>query len=94
MYTIVNEEGKDVVTVQRVNVNARLPAQGTSGAVGYDLSAAQPATVPAHGKCLVKIGLKMSLPTGCYGRIAPQSGLAIKKFIDIRAGVIDADYRG
>ena len=81
LYTIVNEEGKDVVTVQRVNVNARLLVRGTSGAAGYDLSTAQAAVVPAHGKCLVKTGLKMALPTGCYGRIAPRSGLAIKKFI-------------
>ena len=36
----------------------------------------------------------MSLPPGCYGRIAPRSGLAIKKFIDAGAGVIDSDYRG
>lgn len=28
------------------------------------------------------------------GRIAPRSGLASKNFIDIGAGVIDADYRG
>ena len=30
----------------------------------------------------------------CYGRIAPRSGLALKKFIDVGAGVIDSDYRG
>ena len=76
------------------NFNARLPVRGTSGAVGYDLAAAEAAIVPAHGKCLVKTGLAMALPTGCYGRIAPRSGLALKKFIDIGAGVIDADYRG
>ena len=94
LYTIVNDEGNDIVTIKRVNVNAKLPVRGTSGAAGYDLSAAQAAVVPAHGKCLVKTGLKMALPTGCYGRIAPRSGLALKKFIDIGAGVIDADYRG
>ena len=67
---------------------------GTSAAAGYDLSTAQAVVVLVHGKCLIKTGLKMALPTGCYGRIAPRSGLAIKKFIDIGAGVIDADYRG
>ena len=36
----------------------------------------------------------MALRTGCYGRMAPRSGLALKKFIDIGAVVIDADYRG
>ena len=29
-----------------------------------------------------------------YGRIAPRSGLAVKHFLDVGAGVIDADYRG
>ena len=68
--------------------------RGTNAAAAYDLFAAQAAVVPAHGKCLVKTGLRMALPTSCYGRIAPRSGLAIKRFIDIGAGVIDADYRG
>ena len=94
MYTIVNERGEGVVIVKRVNVNARLPVRGTSGAAGYDLSAAQSAVVLAHGKCVVKRGLAMAIPVGCYGTIATRSGLAWKKFIDIGAGVIDVDYRG
>ena len=49
LYTIVNDEGNDVVTIKRVNVNAKLPVQGTSGAAGYDLSAAQAVVVPTHG---------------------------------------------
>ena len=36
----------------------------------------------------------MNIPVTCYGRIAPRSGLAWKKHIDVGAGVIDADYRG
>ena len=94
LYSFVNEEGEEIVKIKRVNVNAKLPVRGTDGAAGYDLAAAQAAVVPAHGKCLVKTGLVMALPHGCYGRIAPRSGLALKKFIDVGAGVIDADYRG
>ena len=92
LYVIKTEEG--IVKEKRTNVNARLPSRGTEGAAGYDLAAAQSAVVPARGKCLVQTGLAISLPPGCYGRIAPRSGLAIKKFIDIGAGVIDCDYRG
>ena len=40
------------------------------------------------------MGLQIALPSGCYGRIAPRSRLAIKNFVDVGAGVIDADYRG
>lgn len=29
-----------------------------------------------------------------FSRIAPRSGLAVKHFIDVGAGVIDSDYRG
>ena len=34
------------------------------------------------------------LEQGFYIRIAPRSGLAVKKSIDIGAGVVDSDYRG
>ena len=36
----------------------------------------------------------MAIPEGYYGRVAPRSGLAVKNFIDVGAGVIDSDYRG
>ena len=39
-------------------------------------------------------GLSISFPAGLYARIAPRSGLALKKFMDVGAGVVDADYRG
>ena len=94
LFVIKGDEGEEVLRVKRTNVNARLPVRGTEGAAGYDLAAAEAAVIPAHGKCLVKTGLQIALPPGCYGRIAPRSGLAIKKFIDVGAGVVDTDYRG
>ena len=85
------EEG--VVRVKRMNVNAKLPVRGTSGVAGYDLAAAQAPVVLAHGKVLVKTSLAMDLPPDYYCRIFPRSGLALKKFIDVGAGVVDSDYR-
>lgn len=51
-------------------------------------------TVKAKGKELVKTDLQVMIPEGCYGRVAPRSGLAVKNFIDVGAGVVDSDYRG
>jgi len=42
----------------------------------------------------VPTGISVALPPGCYGRIAPRSGIALKHAIDVGAGVIDSDYRG
>ena len=39
-------------------------------------------------------GMSISFPAGLYARIAPRSGLALKKSIDVGAGVVDSDYRG
>lgn len=47
------------------------------------VSSAYDYVVPARGKELVKTDLQIELPRGCYGRIAPRSGLAWKNFIDV-----------
>lgn len=59
------------------------PTKGSVKAAGYDLKSAFDCSVPARGKALVDTGLKVELPEGCYGRIAPRSGLAVKNFIDV-----------
>lgn len=43
---------------------------------------------------LVPTDISIGIPSGCYGRVAPRSGLALKFFLDTGAGVIDEDYRG
>jgi len=43
---------------------------------------------------LIPIGIAIKMPDGVYGRVAPRSGLAVKKGIHVGAGVIDPDYRG
>ena len=61
LYVIKHEE--DVLRVRRMSVNAKLPVRSSAEAAGYDLSAAQAAVIPAHGKCLVKTGLAISMPS-------------------------------
>ncbi|ACF42284.1 dutpase [Rana grylio virus] len=68
--------------------------RGSAGAAGYDLAAAHPVVVPSFGRALVKTDLAVKMPPGLYGRVAPRSGLALKNFIDVGAGVVDPDYRG
>ena len=83
-----------ILKVQKLTNNAALPKRSTAGAAGYDLCASQDCIIPTKGKGLVKTGLSLTFPTGLYTRIAPRSGLALKKFIDVGAGVVDSDYRG
>lgn len=80
--------------VKRLSQRATLPVRSSALAAGYDLSSASDTIVPAQGKALIETDLAISVPQGCYGRIAPRSGLALKHHIDVGGGVIDADYRG
>lgn len=50
--------------------------------------------MPAGGKAIIKTGLSIAIPAGTYARIAPRSGLAAKRMINVGAGVVDYDYRG
>nr|XP_022296204.1 deoxyuridine 5'-triphosphate nucleotidohydrolase-like [Crassostrea virginica] len=78
----------------KLSKNAFSPTRGSKLAAGYDLYSAYDYTIPARGKIIAKTDIQIALPDGCYGRVAPRSGLAAKNFIDVGAGVIDQDYRG
>jgi dUTP pyrophosphatase len=80
--------------VERLSPAAKLPTRATTGAAGYDIFSSEETHVPAASRRVVKTDIKVAIPAGHYGRIAPRSGLAVKKGIDIAAGVIDSDYRG
>eukprot|EP00567_Pseudictyota_dubia_P004007 CAMPEP_0197452818 /NCGR_PEP_ID=MMETSP1175-20131217/33148_1 /TAXON_ID=1003142 /ORGANISM="Triceratium dubium, Strain CCMP147" /LENGTH=172 /DNA_ID=CAMNT_0042985919 /DNA_START=60 /DNA_END=578 /DNA_ORIENTATION=- len=80
--------------VKKLSENASLPTRGSPLSAGFDLSSAECVTIPAGGRGIAKTDLAIACPPGTYGRVAPRSGLAVKKGIDVGAGVIDADYRG
>ena len=71
----------------------RIPTRGSDEAAGLDLYASQTLTIPPQKRMLVSTCIKIKLPSGTYGRIAPRSGLSLKG-IDVAAGVIDRDYTG
>ncbi|XP_053934130.1 deoxyuridine 5'-triphosphate nucleotidohydrolase, mitochondrial isoform X2 [Cuculus canorus] len=78
----------------KLSDNAVTPSRGSARAAGYDLYSAYDCVIPPMEKAVVKTDIQIALPSGCYGRVAPRSGLAAKHFIDVGAGVIDEDYRG
>jgi len=73
---------------------AREPFQANDSDAGYDLFSTEYATIEPFQRKLVGTGITVEIPKGFYGRIAPRSGLAFKKGIDVMAGVIDSGYRG
>ncbi|XP_062509251.1 uncharacterized protein LOC134185474 [Corticium candelabrum] len=86
--------GLPLLKCKKLSVNAILPTLGSERAAGYDLYAVHDKVIPCHGRELIKTDIAIALPPGCYGRVAPRSGLACKHGVDVGAGVIDPDYRG
>ena len=74
-------------------MGGQLPTRGSDEAAGLELYANQNLTIPPHSRALVPTGIKIKLPMGTYGRIAPCSGLSLKG-IDVAAGVVDRDFSG
>ncbi len=70
------------------------PSKNTNEDAGYDLYSTEMCSLNPVERRLVSTGISIEIPEGYYGRIAPRSGLAVKKGIDVMAGVIDSGYRG
>lgn len=88
------EMDKKCIYFKKLSENAQIPTYGSEWAAGADLYSAYDCVIPAKDKGSVGTDLQVQIPRGYYGRIAPRSGLAMKHFIDVGAGVVDSDYRG
>ena len=73
---------------------ARLPVKDTEGSAGYSLFSVDDYVLQPHQRQSIDTGLAVEIPPGCYGRIAPKSGLAKNYGIDVLGGVVDRDFRG
>lgn len=83
-----------ILSFKKLSMHAYSPVKMTDGSAGFDLRSAYDYIIEPCGKALIPTDLAVKIPDGCYGRIAPRSGLALKYHIDVAAGVIDRDYRG
>jgi dUTP pyrophosphatase len=78
----------------KMSSKAYSPTRATPEAAGMDLKAAEAQLINPGERKLISTHLRIMIPPGHYGRIAPRSGLALHHTIDVCAGVIDSDYRG
>jgi len=80
--------------VKKLDEHAVVPFRASSLAAGYDIASSADITIARGTRSLVSTGIAFTVPYGTYGRIAPRSGIAVKKGIQVGAGVIDRDYTG
>ena len=94
--TIADLEGDEdeKFLVCKLTSKGRIPKKQTIGAAGFDLYSAVNVTIPPHSRKVILTDIAIRPPVGTYTRIAPRSGLSLKKSIDVGAGVIDRDYTG
>lgn len=81
------------IDIKILNDAAMLPARAKPSDAGADLFSTHDDAIAPGQRRLIKTGIAVAIPEGHYGRIAPRSGLAWKRGIDVMAGVIDAGYR-
>ena len=83
------------IIVQRLDVNAKLPAKPKSlFDAGWDVYPLTRSVIPKHGDALIGTGLKVKIPNGYCIQVNPRSGKAVKNKLVVGARVIDAPYRG
>jgi dUTP pyrophosphatase len=81
---------------RRLKVAARPPTQAHDGDAGYDLHAAEAATIEPGQRASIGTGIAVAIPEGQAGLVIPRSGLAARHGISVvnAPGLIDSGYRG
>ncbi len=80
--------------MKKLSRNAFIPNKAYQSDAGFDLHADEDVILPPFQRKLIYTNIQIYLPRGCYGRIAPRSGLALSHGIDVMGGVIDRGYSG
>jgi dUTP pyrophosphatase len=85
-----------ILRFRRLSEAARPPAQAHAGDAGYDLHAAEAATLAPGERASVGTGIAVAIPDGHAGLVVPRSGIAARHGISVvnGPGLIDSGYRG
>jgi len=70
------------------------PTRGSEESAGYDIRSAVDLKITPGKQVAISTQIHMQIPIGWVGFIKSRSGLALKHCIEVKAGVIDSDYRG
>ena len=82
------------IKYSKLHPEGKEPFRANESDAGYDLFSIEYVVLEPFQRKLISTGINVEIPEGFYGRVAPRSGLACKKGIDVMAGVIDSGYRG
>ena len=88
----------ETIRVKKLRPGAALPAYGSMGAAGADLTACldAPVTIAPGQTAFIPTGIALEVPANCAGLVYARSGMACKQGLAPanKVGVIDSDYRG
>lgn len=90
----MSDSSSSSLFIEKISPDAVTPSRGSAGAAGYDLHSYLDYTIEPGCRKLISTQIKVQLPSGTYGRIAPRSGLSVKHGINVGAGVVDKDFSG
>jgi dUTP pyrophosphatase len=85
-----------ILPVRRLRPEAVLPVRAHEDDAGYDLHAAEAATIAPGERAMIATGIAVELPPRHAGLVVPRSGLAARHGISVvnAPGLIDSGYRG
>lgn len=94
IFNFVLEKMDSVITFTRLTPFAFAPQRGSSHSAGLDLRSPTYIYIYPYSRQLILTDLQISMPPGCYARIASRSGLALNSSLDVVGGVVDRDFKG
>ena len=87
------EEFSNILKVEKIFDNAKLPSRGYKHDAGLDLYSAESKTIYPGERAIIRTGIRLAIPEGHVGLIWDKSGIA-KSGLNTMGGVVDAGFRG